>query len=105
MVEIEKHALIQILGINANKKKWRDRDVVAQYNHSCYIRNIRHSVPGCSGCIDSTCSLKTIALRYRGKTCKQRFSSMLIGKNLHPETRYKSSHSCGCDSLFFSPFV
>ena len=40
MVQIEKQALIQILGINTNKKggkKGWNRDVDDPYDHSCYI--------------------------------------------------------------------
>ena len=56
LVELEKQALIQILSINTSKNGG-NREVVVQYNHSCYKRKILHSVPGCSGRIDSTSSL------------------------------------------------
>ena len=63
MVEFEKRALIQTVGINTNKKG-RNRDVVAQYDHSCYIQKLRHSLLGSIGRIYSTSVLdpnKTLA--------------------------------------------
>ena len=45
--------MIQILDMNINKKGG-NREVVAQYDHSCYTRKIRHWVPGCTGRIDSS---------------------------------------------------
>ena len=35
------------------KKKGGNCDLIAQYNHPCYIQKIRHLVPGCRGSIDS----------------------------------------------------
>lgn len=37
--------------------KGRDGDVIAQYDHLCYIWKLHHLVPEYSGCIDSKSDL------------------------------------------------
>ena len=34
--------------------KRRNRDVIVRYDHLCYLQKIDHSVPRCSGRIDSS---------------------------------------------------